>query len=519
MTPTPPGSAPLRSWAALAILVMVYMIGFTDRQILSILIVPVQRDLELTDVQISLLQGFAFASLFCTIGLFAGWAIDRFDRRLVTLVSVLFWSLSCGTCGLAVGFWSLFGARVGVGIGEGTMTPGGYSLISDLFPRHQLSLALSIYTMGANIGVGMSYLVGGSIATLAAQYGPFVFPLVGEVQAWRLTFVLLGLVGILLAPLALVFREPARRDTRAVDPGLIMPAITYATRRAALFATHFVGFGLGNAIGIIVLSWSPAYLMRVHHWSQGWTGLMLGLSVATAGVLGPLTYAQLAGRLARRGKDDFHFELPAFAALAIVFLATLSLAAPSPFVWLATIAGIYFCTSGDLVFGASALQIITPNRLRGRMVAVFGASSTVLGMGIGPFVVAYVTEHVLGDRNAVGTSQRSRPPIGCGSLSSIASAARSSTRIRSVCSTSSRPVGVRETRPPARSTSWAPVSRSRADSCCETADRVYCSARAAAAIEPSAAIERSMMSLRTSSKVSPRLTPRVADRYARLLAS
>lgn len=396
--------APGASWYALLILVLVYMVGITDRQILSIMIVPIQKDLSLTDVQISLLQGFAFATLYSTVGLLAGWAIDRFDRRFVYLISVIFWSVSCGLCGMATGFWSLFAARVGVGVGESTMTPGGYSLISDMFPKRQLSLALSIYTMGANVGVGLSFVLGGSIAAIVAAYGPVDLPIVGQVRTWQLTFIILGLLGIAVAPALLTFREPKRRGAQSTAAGLIAPAIRHFKQQPKAYSAHFLGFGLNNAIGFIVLGWTPAFLMRQYDWTQGEVGLRIGLAIGVAGALGPLCFGVLASRLSHRGPSDFHLRVPILMAPLAVLLAAGSLLTRSPALWLVAMAGIYFVTSASLVSGSAALQLMTPNQLRGRMVAVFLAVSAILGGGFGPLAVAVVTEKVLGNQQEVGTS-------------------------------------------------------------------------------------------------------------------
>jgi MFS family permease len=397
--------APLASWYALAIMVLVYMIGLTDRQILAILITPVQQDLHLTDVQIGLLQGFAFALLFCTMGLVAGWAIDRFDRRIVTTLSVIFWSIACGLCGLATGFWGLFAARVGVGIGEGTMTPGGYSLISDLFPKRQLSLAISIYTMGANLGMGMSFILGGAISAMALQYGPIDLPLFGVVKAWQFTFILLGAIGIVIAPLMLTFREPPRRNIAVVEPGFFAPLIATIKARPAVYTSLLVAFPISNAIGMALLSWGPAFLMRHHQWTQAEAGLTLGLLVAAAGISGPLIHGALTSRLEAKGMSDIQLKLPFFTTFAIAGFGTISLVAlDSVWIWLACMAGVYFITSGNVVCGSAALQVITANRLRGRMVALYGATSTIIGGGLGPLLVALVTEKVLGSQLLVGTS-------------------------------------------------------------------------------------------------------------------
>lgn len=380
------------------------MLGFVDRQILAIMVVPIQRDLALTDVHLSLLQGFAFALFFSTAGLVAGWAIDRFSRRLVCMTSLFTWSICTALCGVSTGFWSLFAARVGVGVGESTMTPGGYSLISDLFPKRQLSLALGIYTMGANLGVALSYIGGGAIAAALATRGSLDVPLLGEVRSWQVTFLILGLAGVLLAPMFVTIKEPQRRGQMSEGKGLMGPALKFLRQKPRLFASHFIGFSCNNAIGFVVLAWSPAFLARKFGWTEGHIGLAVGLTVGIAGMSGPLIAGTIVGRLQKFGMRDLHFAVPIFSAIVVALLAGLSMLAPTPWLWLVCLAGIYFITSATLTYGSTALQLVTPNEFRGRMVAIFLAVSAVLGSGLGPLVVALITEHVLHDHNAVGIS-------------------------------------------------------------------------------------------------------------------
>jgi MFS family permease len=392
------------AWYALAVLTATYMLGNADRQVLAMMIVPVQRDLHLTDVEFSLVQGLAFALFFSTGGLVAGWAIDRFSRRMVTMASLAGWSAFTGLSAAATGFWSLFAARCGVGMGESTMLPGGYSLIADLFPKRLLGMALGIYTMGANVGLALSFILGSGIAAAMSSTSGVSLPLIGTVHAWQVTFLLLGAVGLLFAPLFLTFRDPPRREQLSSGVGLFKPALIFLGARARLFSSHFLAFGISNAVGLVVLTWSPAILQRRFGWDQGRAGLALGLVVGSAGTIGPLVVGLIARRLDRAGKRYFHFAAPMIFAAAIIGFASLSIAAASAWVWLAALFGIYFMTAATLIYGSAALQLVTPNELRGRMVALYVAAGGIIGAALGPLLVALITEHVLHDQKAVGTS-------------------------------------------------------------------------------------------------------------------
>src|SRR5690606_17286854 len=140
------------AWYVVGVLMVCYTLSFVDRQILSLLVTPIKEDLGLNDTQIGLLQGLAFALFYTMLGLPMGWLADRYSRRTIIAVGVLLWSFMTAVCALARSFWSLFAARIGVGVGEATLGPSAFSLITDYFPRDRLGTALSVYSMGIFIG-------------------------------------------------------------------------------------------------------------------------------------------------------------------------------------------------------------------------------------------------------------------------------------------------------------------------------------------------------------------------------
>lgn len=399
-----PYPRPVVRWYAVIVLLIMYMLSFTDRQILALMIVPLQKDLGLTDVQLSLLQGMAFALLYATAGLFVGWAIDRFSRRILIMVSVMFWSLSCAVCGLANGFWSLFAGRVGVGIGEATLIPGAYSMLSDLFPKGQLSLAIGVFTMGANLGIAVSFTLGGLIVGLLAGAESVAVPIVGSLRTWQLTFIAVGLPGLVLALLMLTLPEPIRRGRQAMSEAFLPPLLKLFGQRPKLFTCHFIGFSLNIVIGYVVLVWSPALLARKFGWEPAAIGPWLGLFVGGGGMLGPIVSGAVADALYRRGMIDVHFRLQMVYSGLTVLIAALALTTASPWIFLSAVGAIYFISAATVPHAGVSLQLVTPNELRGRITAVYGMISTLMGLGLGPLVVALITEHVLHDRAAVGLS-------------------------------------------------------------------------------------------------------------------
>jgi MFS family permease len=203
------------SYYVVGVLMLAYVCSFVDRTILSLLVDPIKQDLQLSDVQISLLAGFAFAMFYTGMGIPFGWLADRSDRKRIIFFGVIAWSLMTAACGLARSFGGLFAARIGVGVGEASLSPASYSLIPDLFPRDQLGLAGSIYAAGITIGGGLAMMLGGAAIQGLTAYGAMSLPVLGTLAPWQLAFVLVGLLGLPVALLVLTIRDPRTATSKA----------------------------------------------------------------------------------------------------------------------------------------------------------------------------------------------------------------------------------------------------------------------------------------------------------------
>src|SRR6266851_3833712 len=200
------------AWYVIFILMVCYTLSFVDRQILSLLVGPMKRDLAISDTRIGLLQGLAFALFYGLMGLPLGRLADTRNRRNVIIVGVVLWSFLTGACSAARSFWSLFLARMGVGVGEATLSPSAFSLITDYFPKEKLGLALSVYSMGIFIGSGLALIAGGSVVDAVTRIPAVTLPFLGAVAPWRFTFLIVGAPGLAIALLLFSVREPVRRQ-------------------------------------------------------------------------------------------------------------------------------------------------------------------------------------------------------------------------------------------------------------------------------------------------------------------
>ena len=198
------------AWYAVAVLTLANVSGFIDRQILSYLVVPMKRDLGVSDTQISLLMGLGFVLFYSVLGIPIGRMVDRGSRRVVTAVGVALWSVMTTLTGFTRTFNQLMLTRIGVGIGEATLGPASVSIIADLFPRRLLGVAMSVYMTGTFFGSGIGYALGASVVHVVDAMGTITLPVVGTIHAWQSVFFMVGLPGFAIALLCLTMREPVR---------------------------------------------------------------------------------------------------------------------------------------------------------------------------------------------------------------------------------------------------------------------------------------------------------------------
>src|SRR5262245_19033979 len=180
------------AWYVTGVLMLAYMFSFLDRQILNLMIGPIKRDLAITDHEFALITGGAFGLFYTLMALPLGWLADRFSRKWIITFGITAWSLMTAICGLSRSAMQLFFARVGVGIGEATLSPSTYSMLADYFDKQRLPRAMSVYTVGLFMGAGLALIVGGEVVTAIEKRPPFVLPGYGPLHAWQLVFIMVG---------------------------------------------------------------------------------------------------------------------------------------------------------------------------------------------------------------------------------------------------------------------------------------------------------------------------------------
>ena len=378
---TAPGLfSPATRTYALSVLVVVYTFNFIDRQILSILLEPIKRDLGLSDTQLGLLTGFAFALFYATLGIPIARFADRSNRRNLIALALTIWSAMTALSGLAQNFWHLLLARIGVGVGEAGCSPPAHSMIADYYPANQRATALGIYSLGIPVGILFGFLAGGWI---------------NQLFDWRVAFFVVGLPGIALAVVVRwTLREPVRGMAEGRTADVEQPSVKETFRylwgkrsfRHLAFGgslTAFVGYGM--------TTWAPSFLARTHEMQTGEIGTWLGIILGIPGGIG----IALGGYLADRyGARDTRWYL---------WIVTIALIATCPFAF-----GIYLSPTAAGALWFMVLPVLLGNfyqattfsqtqglvglKMRSVAAAVLLFILNIIGLGLGPQAIGMVSD-------------------------------------------------------------------------------------------------------------------------------
>lgn len=393
---------PFGAWWMLGVLLLIYVIAMMDRLILTMLVQPIQDELGLSDFQISLILGpaFAFSNALAVFPL--GWAADRYRRKHILTFSVIFWSLATTASAFARSFLTLFVGRVGVAVGEAALLPSAYSLIADRFPRRRLTTGLAIFGMGPKIGTAAAFAAGAVIFSFSERVGSIHVPLLGELGSWRLALFAVGAPGLLVALLALTFSEPIRRNlsTAPAQPG---GCHAYMWRHRSVFGPLLIGFSLMGVCSGALNNWVPTYLTREFGWSPAQYGpVMSVISLVAASAI--LLKGVAVDWLVARGVSDAHVRFYTWLQTASLPILVGAFFVTSALGFLVLFGVVNVVVLTYLLYASAIIQILSPNDMRGQVTAVFLFCSSVLAQGIGPSLVAAFTDFVFADPAMLGTS-------------------------------------------------------------------------------------------------------------------
>ncbi len=400
----PPYPSPAYAWYVVGLLMVVYVFSFMDRQILGLLVGPIKRDLDISDTQLSYLMGLSFALFYTFFGIPLGRLADSVSRRGLITAGLFFWSLMTAGCGVARYYWHFVLLRMGVGVGEASLSPAAYSLISDSFPRNKLGTAISVYAMGIYLGTGLSYLIGGLVVRWVGAEPFLTVPLIGEMRSWQIVFLALGIPGMLLTVVMITVKEPVRRGMRrasatgsATVQEPLSDVIRYLGRNWKTLTCHNVGFALLAFSSYGTTSWIPAFFHRTYGWRAADTGVIYGAIVALFGTSGIVFGGWLADRMAHGGSPAAKMKVGVFAAIVWATTGFVYPLVPSGTLSMVLLAPTVFFVAMPFGIAPAAIQEMMPNPMRGQASAIYLFVVNLIGLGLGPSAVAWVTDYGFGD--------------------------------------------------------------------------------------------------------------------------
>lgn len=391
---TPSSGASRRGWYTVFMLALVSMLAQLDRGVIALFVEPIKRDLGLSDTQVSLLVGFAFTFPYVLVGLPMSRFIDRGVRRSLVAGSLAIWSGATAVCGMAQNFWTLFFSRAVIGGSESVNTPASYSIIADAIPRERLPRAYAILNAGVTGGTALSLLIGGVLIGLFANMQPIALPGIGVIRNWQLVFIFVGIPGLLVAALIMTtVPEPPRKDGRKPGGFKIGEVVGFLKAHSAMHLPLLGGMTLLSVLNHGFGAWTPAFYERTYGWGPAVAGPLLGMVGLVGSLIGLFLGARVTEWLAKR-HDDANLRVMFSAQIVALPLAAMGPLMPSP--WLALGCGATagaFAVMGGPGFGA-AIQLATPNEMRGQMAVLYATAMNTIGGSVGPTLVGALTDYV-----------------------------------------------------------------------------------------------------------------------------
>lgn len=400
--------SPTVAWITVATLFAAQIISTVDRGMLALVIDPVRRDLAISEMQIAMLQGFAFSIFYVTVGLPLGAVADVVNRRRLLIAGILVWSAATIAGGFAQGFGSMFASRIFIGVGEAVLGPCAVTMISDLFPAERRGRPMALYVFGSMIAYGLGSLVSGVILDLAPKGAFAGIPVIGDMAPWRIAFALVGSSGLSIVVLLFLLREPARRVERD-DAGAEKPKVTFAeglgmlAARKSVFLPLYGSLALFAMGGSVATGWGAVFLTRAFGYQVGVAGKGLGTSQIAWSVIGALVAGIVVDRVGARSGAAGRMRLAGVLSL-VGIPCSLPLLAPSGTVATVMLGEVMLVSA---IYGTTMLSVISeiaPTKVRGFAVALYAFVMTVIGGSLGPVAVAWLTESVFASALAVGNS-------------------------------------------------------------------------------------------------------------------
>ena len=392
------------SYSAVVVMTLAQVFAFIDRQIPAMLVEPIKQDFNLNDSQIALLGGAAFSIFYAIMALPIGYAVDRYKRVNVLGTGIFVWSLMTTLAGLANSFGRLFGARIGVAVGEAVMAPVSVSLVSDYFPQNKQGKPMGINTAGVYIGIGATLIGGGYLIDYLTDIGGITIPGIGYFKPWQATFLVVGIPGILISFAAFMLHEPRRlglaqtpeKDSKSIN------IFSHLIKNKSTLIPMFAGLIFMALIFYSFTFWAPSMMVRTHGLSLTEVGFGLGIITIISSILGTISSGAVVDYLRSKGRTDAPIRTAMFACIfAMPAICLAPLVENVVAAWM--LIGIYlFFISSFAPIGLLAVSGISSNEVKGQMAAVHAFLMMAFGLSLGPQITAFFTDFILQDESKLG---------------------------------------------------------------------------------------------------------------------
>lgn len=397
--PSCDGYPPVRyAWYTVFLLLIIYTISFIDRQIVGLMGPVLIEEFALTKTEFGLLGGLSFALFYTVFGLFFARIADRASRTKLIATGLTLWSLMTALSGFAQSYIQLFMCRMGVGVGEATLAPAANSLLADTFPKGRLSTALSVYSMGIPIGSALAFIIGGQVIAFTADLPDFTNILGQPLKAWQKGFLIVGLPGLILTFFILKLKEPARKGLKSHKESMpLKDVIAYVKEYKTAYAGIILGVSFIAFIGFGSALWLPTFFTTYHNMSITKFANIYGSIAIVSGPAGLLLGGMFADRFFSKGRYDAHIIALLMAPIGLCLPVILL-----PFINNLTIVWILLFFSTLFIYLPSgvayaSLQLISPNRMRGQIVAFYVLMTNIVGYAGGPYFIGAIADLIGGE--------------------------------------------------------------------------------------------------------------------------
>ena len=366
---------------------------------------PIKRDLGgISDTQVSLIMGFAFALFYTLMTYPAGRITDRYNRKNLMTAGIAGWSFMTMLCGAANQYWQLFLARMGVGVGEATLGPASNSALADYFPPERLPIAIGIVASAPFIGQGLANIAGGPLIDYLEATPNYVVPVLGEIYSWQMVLMIVGAPGLLIALAVWFLIEPERKNKQREDSNSVplSEVWDFILTRKHFFFFVFLGYLCLATQGWSLFSWLVEYFVRNHGWSRTEIGLSYGSIALTLGIAGSVAGGLFASRMIRRGTLDATLRVVLYSTIALFPLAAFLTIVPNPYLALTMLVPVTFCMAMPPGLIIATLQTVSPNELRGQMVAFYLIAVNFLSYSFAPSLPAVISDFVFETEQGLG---------------------------------------------------------------------------------------------------------------------